>query len=272
MTWHNTSDPIASNDVTITWPDPQTSRHQNTSLQSTRHHHHGTAEGSFTAKKWFGHRAGRSPCAHSIGKFFLCYIVLFLLETSAPGLSGHYWYIYIYIYIIGRNLEMMNHLQWFWWMTFLLGFGPYIFLVSETYQLAMRIWYRKHPMIYRRRWKDTWSRSKLKTLVVHLKQGYYLITTWVIQEKHQQDDDDDDDQRCFSWNSSHDFIWNVRCLFWHSLATECPEHVIFYPIGFMWLVVWSWYILPTFYVDLYGTCRYTSPMDAIAIFCEKTTR
>ena len=44
------------------------------------------------AKKWFGHCAGRSPCAHSIGKFFLCYIVLFLLETSAPGLSGHYWY------------------------------------------------------------------------------------------------------------------------------------------------------------------------------------
>ena len=85
----------------MTWPShdltpQQTSRHQNTSLQSTKHHHHGTAEGSFTAKEWFGHRAGRSPCAHSIGKFFLCYIVLFLLETSAPGLSGHYWYIYLY--------------------------------------------------------------------------------------------------------------------------------------------------------------------------------
>ena len=89
----------------MAWPShdlttQQTSRHQNTSLQSTKHHHHGTAEGSFTAKKWFGHRAGRSPCAHSIGKFFLCYIVLFLLETSAPGLSGHYWYItYIYQYV-----------------------------------------------------------------------------------------------------------------------------------------------------------------------------
>ena len=85
----------------MTWPShdltpQQTSRHQNTSLQSTKHHHHGTAEGSFTAKKWFGHRAGRSPCAHSIGKFFLCYIVLFLLETSAPGLSGYYWYLPIY--------------------------------------------------------------------------------------------------------------------------------------------------------------------------------
>ena len=83
--WHNTSHYIASNDVTITWPDPQqTSRHQNTSLQSTKHHHHGTAEGSFTAKKWFGHRAGRSPCAHSIGKFFLCYIVLFLWKLPPP--------------------------------------------------------------------------------------------------------------------------------------------------------------------------------------------
>ena len=96
ITWHDTTQAITSHQMT--WPShdltpQQTSRHQNTSLQSTKHHHHGTAEGSFTAKKWFGHRAGRSPCAHSIGKFFLCYIVLFLLETSAPGLSGYYWYI-----------------------------------------------------------------------------------------------------------------------------------------------------------------------------------
>ena len=95
ITWHDTTQAITSHQMT--WPShdltpQQTSRHQNTSLQSTKHHHHGTAEGSFTAKKWFGHRAGRSPCAHSIGKFFLCYIVLFLLETSAPGLSGYYWY------------------------------------------------------------------------------------------------------------------------------------------------------------------------------------
>ena len=61
--------------------------------QNRSHHHHGTAEGRFTAKKWFGHRAGRSPCAHSIGKFFLCYIVLFSSETSAPGSPGNYLYI-----------------------------------------------------------------------------------------------------------------------------------------------------------------------------------
>ena len=100
ITRHDTTQAITSHQMT--WPShdltpQQTSRHQNTSLQSAKHHHHGTAEGSFTAKKWFGHRAGRSPCAHSIGKFFLCYIVLFLLETSAPGLSGYYWYIHIHI-------------------------------------------------------------------------------------------------------------------------------------------------------------------------------
>ena len=61
-------------------------------IATTAHHHHGTAEGSFTAKKWFGHRAGRSPCAHSIGKFFLCYIILFSSETSAPGSPGNYLY------------------------------------------------------------------------------------------------------------------------------------------------------------------------------------
>ena len=63
------------------------------------------------AKKWLGHCAGRSPCAHSIGKFFLCYIVLFLLETSAPGLSGHYWYWMEGVY----NQEMPI----LWWPSYL---------------------------------------------------------------------------------------------------------------------------------------------------------
>ena len=100
ITWHDTTQAITSHQMT--WPShdltpQQTLRHRNASLQSTRHHHHGTAKGSFTAKTWFGHRAGRSPCAHSIGKFFLSYIVLFLLETSAPGLSGHYWYMALFL-------------------------------------------------------------------------------------------------------------------------------------------------------------------------------
>ena len=43
-------------------------------------------------KKKFGHRNGRSSCAHSIGKFFLCYIVLFSFETSATGSPGNYLY------------------------------------------------------------------------------------------------------------------------------------------------------------------------------------
>ena len=114
ITWHDTAQAITSHQMT--WPShdltpQQTSRHQNTSLQSTKHHHHGTAEGSFTAKKWFGHRAGRSPCAHSIGKFFLCYIVLFLLETSAPGLSGHYWYMILcYINVISYHVISYVHI------------------------------------------------------------------------------------------------------------------------------------------------------------------
>jgi len=63
--WHDATQAITSHQMT--WPShdltpQQPSRHQNTSLQRTKHHHHGTAEGSFTAKKWFGHRAGRSPC------------------------------------------------------------------------------------------------------------------------------------------------------------------------------------------------------------------
>ena len=102
ITWHDTTQAITSHQMT--WPSrdltpQQTLRHQNTSLQSTRHHHHGTAEGSL-------------PCAHSIGKFFLCYIVLFLLETSAPGLSGHYWY---KIYDLSLVLNVSCHdMSWFY--------------------------------------------------------------------------------------------------------------------------------------------------------------
>ena len=117
VTWHNTSNHIASNDVTstsnyttlhvMTWhatshltsstdhvtsqpttllhlTPPATSWHQN-----RPHHRHGTAEGSLTAKKWFGHRAGRSPCAHSVGKVFLCYyIVPFILKLPPPARQG----------------------------------------------------------------------------------------------------------------------------------------------------------------------------------------
>ena len=83
--------------------------HQPTLHQNRSHHHHGTAEGSFTAKTWFGHRAGRSPCAHSIGKFFLCYIVLFSCETSAPGSPGNYLYIYIYGYFQKEGYFQIIH-------------------------------------------------------------------------------------------------------------------------------------------------------------------
>ena len=108
ITWHDTTQAITSHQMTwpphqMTWHDmtchvatnhsspphvtsqPTTLLHltpQTTSWHQNRSHHHGTAEGSFTAKKWFGHRAGRSPCAHSIGKFFLCYTSFFFWNFS----------------------------------------------------------------------------------------------------------------------------------------------------------------------------------------------
>ena len=51
-------------------------------------------------RKKFGHRNGRSSCAHSIGKFFLCYIVLFSFETSATGSPGNYLYFSPFLYLV----------------------------------------------------------------------------------------------------------------------------------------------------------------------------
>ena len=91
---YSSSPHITSQPTTLLHLTPQgTWWHQNRS-----HHHHGTAEGSFTAKKWVWHRAGRSPCAHSIGNFFLCYIVLFPFETSFPGSPGNYLYMFDYFF------------------------------------------------------------------------------------------------------------------------------------------------------------------------------
>ena len=98
MTWHATSQlttahptsPVASQPTTLLDLTSQaTSWHQNRS-----HHHHGTAEGSFMAKKWFGHRSGRSPCTHSMGKFFFARCtVLFPSWNFRPGSPGNYLYV-----------------------------------------------------------------------------------------------------------------------------------------------------------------------------------
>ena len=78
VTWHDT---VAH--PTLLHLTPQaTLWHQNRS-----HYHRGTAENSFTAKKWSGHGAGRSPCAHSMGKFFLCYIPFFFFWNFRPRLA-----------------------------------------------------------------------------------------------------------------------------------------------------------------------------------------
>ena len=76
--------------------------HQPTLHQNRSHHHHGTAEGSFTAKTWFGHRAGRSPCAHSIGKFFLCYMFFFLVKLPPPARPGTTCKIIIYTWVFPK--------------------------------------------------------------------------------------------------------------------------------------------------------------------------
>ena len=89
MTWHDISQLTTLPHLTSPHNEPQyviapcNQPHQNRSP----HHHHGTAEGSFTQKTRFGHRSGWSPCAHSIGKFFL-WLIVFFFETSAPGLPG----------------------------------------------------------------------------------------------------------------------------------------------------------------------------------------
>ena len=46
---------------------------------------------TFRAKPWKGHRAGRSPCAHSIGKFFLWLIGVFF-GNFRPRLARLYLY------------------------------------------------------------------------------------------------------------------------------------------------------------------------------------
>ena len=96
MTWHDISQLTTLPHLTSPHNQPHyfiapcNQPHRNRSPR----HHHGTAEGSFTQKTRFGHRSGWSPCAHSIGKFFL-WLIVFFFETSAPSLPGSTC-IYIY--------------------------------------------------------------------------------------------------------------------------------------------------------------------------------
>ena len=104
----NSSSPhVTSQPTTLLHLTPQaTSWHQNRS-----HYHRGTAESLCTAKKWFGHGAGRSPCAQSIGKFFLCYILFFLLKLPPPARPGTTC-IFVYTLselILGRRYVWSHH-------------------------------------------------------------------------------------------------------------------------------------------------------------------
>ena len=148
ITWaHITSHRIASRDLAqhkqshrIKWHDHHIKWHD--MHQNRSHPHHGAAEGSFTAKKWFGHCAGRWNCAHSIGKFFLCYIVLFSSETSAPGSPGNSLYIYIYLWFKSDITYLSKHyppkwLQYTKWIHHVKHPLLFCVLFQHTYVLAV---------------------------------------------------------------------------------------------------------------------------------------
>ena len=100
---HSSSPHVTSQPSTLLHLTPQaTSWHQNRS-----HHHHGTAEGSFTAKRWF-----------SIGKFFL-WLIVFFLWNFRPRLVRALlvWDLYVGFYVTAFQLteDQLPGANWWWW-------------------------------------------------------------------------------------------------------------------------------------------------------------
>ena len=139
---HSSSPHVTSQPSTLLHLTPQaTSWHQNRS-----HHHHGTAEGSFTAKKWFGHRAGRSPCAHSIGKFFLWLIGVFLWNFRPRLVRAllvyQIWILWVWDdmddKLVVEILDHPVHIQWDIWCSPKRRVWRISFVNSTTHRVLSR--------------------------------------------------------------------------------------------------------------------------------------
>ena len=129
---HSSSPHVTSQPCTLLHLTPQaTSWHQNRS-----HHHHGTAEGSFTAKKWLGHRA------HSIGKFLL-WLIVFFFETSGPRLVRALLVYYVSINALIVLNELLSRMGLFfnakWGNGFTVGWFRVILRVDETCKTGGRV-------------------------------------------------------------------------------------------------------------------------------------
>ena len=110
ITWHLATNHITALHVAsrpstlLHFTSQQTTRHRIPHHRTLHHHHRHTtetqtastktpppdrtAEGWCATKNRFGHRTGWSPCAHSIGKFFLWFICFFSLKLPPPARSG----------------------------------------------------------------------------------------------------------------------------------------------------------------------------------------
>ena len=126
ITWHDTTQAFTLHQMT--WPPHQMTWHASKHVTSPPWNSRRLVH----SKEMVSASAGRSPCAHSIGKFFPCYILLFSSETSAPGSPGNY----LYTYMLGCPLPVRVTTGI---ITFLVG-NPY----KPSFPLLLGGWTTQH--------------------------------------------------------------------------------------------------------------------------------